>query len=136
MQTRYHADRSVTIYATFRSGTYTASLKTGYFDDPHRKVGLLHRLTEHIYGLSIPLASFSYTYSMVQTRCHGDRSVPTYPAFRSGPYTASLETGYFDGPHREGGLLHRLTEYISGLSIPLASFWYKYFLDANTVPCR
>ena len=27
-------------------------------------------------------------------------------------------------------------EYISGLSIPIASFWYKYFLGANTVPWR
>ena len=33
------------------------------------------------------------------------------------------------------GLLHRLAEYISDLSIPVASFWYKYFLGANTVPC-
>ena len=34
------------------------------------------------------------------------------------------------------GLVHQLAEYISGLSIPLASFWYKYFLGANTVPWR
>ena len=34
------------------------------------------------------------------------------------------------------GLLHRLTEYISGLSIPVASFWCKYFLGASTVPRR
>ena len=32
------------------------------------------------------------------------------------------------------GLSHRLAECISGLSIPVASFWYKYFLSANTVP--
>ena len=37
---------------------------------------------------------------------------------------ASLETGYFDGPHRLVGLLHRLVEYISGLSMCVASLWY------------
>ena len=62
------------------------------------------------------------------TRYHGHRSVPIYQTFRSGPYTASLETGYFDGPQSYVGLLHRLTEYISGLSVPVASFWYRYFL--------
>ena len=99
-------------------------------------MGLLHRLTEYISGLFILLASFGVNISLVQSRYHGDRSVTIYATFRSGPYAASLETGYFDVPDRIVGLLHRLTEYISGLSIPLASFWYKYFLGANTVHCE
>ena len=31
---------------------------------------------------------------------YGDWSVTIYATFRTWPYTASLETGYFDGPHR------------------------------------
>ena len=55
----------------------------------------------------------------MEIRYHGGRSVTKYATFSSRPYTASLETGYYDGPHRSVGLLHRLTEYISGLSIPV-----------------
>ena len=83
-----------------------------------------------------PFFPFGVNISLVQTRYYGHRTVPINPTFRSGPYTASFETGYFRGPHRFVGLLHRLTEHISGLSIPLASFWYEYFLGANTVQWR
>ena len=83
-----------------------------------------------------PQLPFDINISLVQARYHGDWSVTIYATFRTGPYTAYLETGYFDGPHREVGLFHRLTEHISGLSIPVASFWYKYFLCGSTVPWR
>ena len=35
VEARHHGDRSVTNYATFRSGPYNVALETGYFDDPH-----------------------------------------------------------------------------------------------------
>ena len=81
-----------------------------------------------------PKLPFLIHFSLVQTRYLGHMSVPIHPTFRSGPYTASLKTEYFHGLYSEVGLLHRLTEYISGLSIPVVSFWYKYFLGANPVP--
>ena len=135
MQTRYHGHRSVPIYQTFRSGPYTASLKTGYLNGPHREVGLLHRLAEYISGLSIPVASF--LVEIFPWCKHGTMAIgPSQftQTFCSVPYTASLETGYFDIPHRLVGLWHRLSEYISDLSISVASFWYKYFLGTKTVP--
>ena len=51
-----------------------------------------------------------------------------------GPITPPSRQGIFTARTGKCGYMHRLVEYISGLTMPVASFWYKYFVCASTVP--
>ena len=46
---------------------------------------------------------------------------PISANFHYRPYTSQNETGWFQGPYRSVWILHRLENYIFGLSLPVAS---------------
>ena len=51
-----------------------------------------------------------------------------------GPITPPSRQGILTARTGKCGYMHRLAGYISGLSMSVASFWYKYFVGASTVP--
>ena len=53
-----------------------------------------------------------------------------------GPITPPSRQGILTARTGKCGYMHRLAEYISDLSMPVAFFLYKYFIDASTVPWR
>ena len=110
-----------------------AGHETGWLDGPWRSVRLLHRESDSIFTFPIPVVKFWYQH------CFGGNMVPfwskasKFPKFPYSSHTAAHETGWFAGPWRSVRLLHRESDYILKLPIPIATFWYQHSFGANTV---
>ena len=108
--------------------------ETVYFADAYCDVDYFHKTKDYIFGFSIPVTSFWYK------ECIGAITVlwlKEAPIFGKSALLVLYGTAwkrYFADPYSEVGFLHQIKHYIFRFSIPVASFWYKKCIGANTVP--
>ena len=110
--------------------------ETGLLAIPYCEVGFLHRNKDYIFELCIPLASFWYKHCIDANPVPCRKLAPNYDKFVLSDLYSLHEIGLFAGPYFEVGFVNRNNNYIFWFFIPLASFWYKHCIGANTVPWR
>ena len=99
--------------------------ETGYFEGPYCEVGFLQWNKDYIFGLSISVASIWYEYSVGAITVPCPKVAPNFRKFVPAALYGEVRNRVLEGPYCEVGFLHWNKDYIFGLSIPVASFWYK-----------
>ena len=134
VQTWYRGERKPRISSNFHIPPYSSCIKPGSLPPLIGKCAFCTDTKLTLLGSPFPQLPIDTIITLLQTRYRGERKPWISSNFHIPPYLSLHETGQFAAPYWEVRFLHRHKNYIFRLSIPSASFWYSYYLGANTVP--